>query len=98
MVDLWKKPLEFEWDDGNLHKSRHKHGVSTQEAEGVFYNEPLIIAEDIKHSANEQRYLALGKTHVDRRLSVVFTMRKHHIRIISARPMDRRERSIYEEA
>lgn len=97
MIDLWKKPLEFEWDTGNLHKSWRKHGVSLQEAEGVFFNEPLIMFEDIRHSAQEQRYFALGRTLADRRLSVVFTMRKHQIRIISARPMDRRERKLYEE-
>lgn len=97
MVDLWKKPLEFEWDNGNLHKSRNKHGVLPQEAEEIFYHEPLIIYEDIRHSAQEQRYFVLGKTQADRCLSVVFTMRKQHIRIISARPMDRRERKMYEE-
>ena len=28
--------LEFEWDKGNLNKSRRKHGIATQEAESVF--------------------------------------------------------------
>ncbi len=87
--------ISFDWDDGNLDKSRRKHGVSAQEAEEVFVNTPFIMTTDIKHSINEQRYLALGTTNEGKKLSVSFTMRNKSIRIISARTMSKKELDIY---
>ncbi|MBL6931654.1 MAG: BrnT family toxin, partial [Rhodospirillales bacterium] len=45
----------FQWDQGNARKSTEKHGVSQSEAEQVFFNEPLLIVSDIKHSQPEPR-------------------------------------------
>ncbi len=42
--------------------------------------------------------MALGVTYEGRRLFVAFTIRRSRLRIISARPMSRRERVAYEEA
>ncbi len=90
----------FEWDAGNAYKSNEKHAVSQGEAEEIFFNQPLLIAGDEKHSLEERRYLALGMTSVSRLLSVVFTLRKQAtlIRVVSARPMSRKERAFYEKA
>lgn len=52
----------FEWDAGNARKSEVKHSVSQVEAEEVFFNNPLLISTDDKHSEHESRYMALGKT------------------------------------
>ncbi len=41
----------FEWDEGNSRKSVEKHDVSQAEAEQVFFNEPLLIVEDVSHSS-----------------------------------------------
>ena len=88
--------IQFEWNHGNLHKSWKKHDVSCEEAEQLFTNSPLIIADDAGHSKTEKRFLALGKTDGDRKLLVAFTLRKHSVRIISTRPMNKRERDIYD--
>jgi uncharacterized DUF497 family protein len=90
----------FQWDIGNAYKSNEKHSVSQGEAEEIFFNQPLLIAGDKKHSLEERRYLALGITLVGRLLSVVFTLRKQAtlIRVVSARPMSRKERAFYEKA
>ena len=40
----------FQWDEGNARKSFDKHGVSQSEAEQVFFNEPFLVIEDVKHS------------------------------------------------
>ena len=90
----------FQWDIGNAYKSNEKHAVSQGEAEEIFFNQPLLIAGDEKHSLGERRYLALGITLVGRLLSVVFTLRKRAtlIRVDSARPMSRKERAFYEKA
>ena len=98
MVDL-DKIVDFEWDDGNAHKSFDKHGVSQAEAEQVFFNDQLLLASDIQHSGTEARFQALGKTNDGRLLHVSFTLRqmKTRIRVISARPMNRKERALHEE-
>lgn len=60
-----------------------------------FFHEPVLLAEDAKHSTREPRYLVLGRTAADRRLAVIFTVRRDLVRVISARPMSRKERTLY---
>ena len=86
----------FEWDDGNREKNERKHGVTALECEEVFFNRPVVIARDPWHSQSEERYKALGRTHAKRLLFVALTLRDKKIRVISARPMSRKERLIYE--
>ncbi len=86
----------FEWDDGNIHKNEKKHGFKWTTIEEVFFNEPLLIVEDFKHSMHECRCVALGQNNFGNLLTVVFTIRENHIRVISARAMSKKERSIYE--
>jgi len=87
----------FEWDSGNARKSLDKHAVSQAEAEQLFFNMPLLVAGDARHSGAEMRLHALGKTDADRRLHITFTLRAEgtKIRVISARNMSRKERSVY---
>jgi uncharacterized DUF497 family protein len=89
----------FDWDAGNARKNE-KHGVFAAEIEQVFLNVPLLLAPDVKHSQNEPRLHALGKTDQDRWLHITFTERGNGelIRPISARPMNRKERAVYEQA
>ena len=87
----------FEWDRGNSSKNWIKHQCSRTECEEVFFNKPLLVVSDTKHSQNEIRYHALGKTNQDRMLFLAFTVRSDKIRVISARDMNRKERSIYAE-
>ncbi len=87
--------ISFNWDDGNLHKNRRKHGISTQEAEEIFVNNPFVMMDDFKHSLSEKRYHALGITNEGKKISVCFTIRKQSIRIISARAMSKKELGIY---
>ena len=99
MIDL-QQIVGFEWDDGNHRKSADKHAVRQTEAEGVFFNDPLILVEDLRHSDKEQRFNALGKSSQNRLLHVTFTLRQNGtmIRVIAARDMHRRERKFYEQA
>jgi uncharacterized DUF497 family protein len=87
----------FEWDAGNREKNL-KHGVHASECEQVFFNEPLVILDDPKHSVAEDRLAAYGQTDQGRRLVVVYTQRGNLLRVISARDMNRREREFYEHA
>lgn len=87
----------FEWDAGNREKNL-KHGVHASECEQVFFNAPLVILDDPKHSVAEDRYAAFGQTDQGRRLVVVYTQRGNLLRVISARDMNRKEREYYEHA
>lgn len=88
----------FDWDEGNRDKNWLKHLVSNSESEELFFNLPLIIAADIKHSELEERYFALGQTSNGRLLFVSFTIRMNKIRVISARDMSQKERERYAQA
>ena len=88
----------FDWDEGNQDKNWLKHGVSSGECEELFFNLPLIIADDTKHSELERRHYALGQTNAGRLLFLSFTIRMDKVRVISARDMSRKEREIYGQA
>jgi len=96
MVDVISEPIFFEWDKGNLDKSLKKHGVTNEEAEEVFFDNKSLLTEDIKHSLTEKRYQILGTADSGKLLSVIFTIRRKKVRIISARIMNRKERRFYE--
>jgi uncharacterized protein len=97
MLDLTKLN-GFEWDTANRDKNWDLHQVFWFEAEEVFFHQPLLLYPDPTHSESEDRFYVLGRTAADRRLFVVFTVRKNKIRIISARDMAKKERRIYDEA
>jgi hypothetical protein len=98
MLDL-SQIAGFDWDEGNNRKSVDKHHVTQEEAEQVFLDPRLLIFRDESHSDEENRYHAFGQTAARRRLQVSFTLRRGGslIRVISGRPMSRKERARYEE-
>ena len=96
----WSQVSGFDWDDGNSRKSAKKHNVRHSEAEQIFFNQPLLVLVDEKHSHNESRYHALGITDDTRLLHITFTLRAAGtlLRVISARDMHSKERTIYEQS
>ena len=97
MIDL-SKIEGFEWDNGNQLKNWISHQVSFTECEEVFFNLPLLLSNDVKHSQIEKRYYVLGQTNGKRPLFIAFTIRTNKIRVISARDMSREERQKYAKA
>lgn len=91
------KPLRFDWDESNKYKNWERHRVDFRECEEIFFNKPLKIFYDYKHSQKEDRFTAFGITNKGRKLTVIFTIRKNKIRIISARGQSRKEKKNYEE-
>jgi uncharacterized protein len=98
MIDL-AAVSGFEWDAGNARKSVDKHGVRQMETEQVFFNDPLLLLVDEKHSGAEARFHGLGASNEGRRLHVTFTLRAGGtmIRVISARAMSAKERAAYDQ-
>jgi hypothetical protein len=93
--DLLESCIGFDWDDGNIQKNWERHRVTPEEAEDLFFNEPLVVRSDVAHSQRERRYYALGRTRAGRRLFVAFTVRRNLIRVISVRDMNIREQEAY---
>lgn len=89
--------IGFDWDGGNLLKNEMKHNLKWQIIEEVFFNEPLVLLEDTNHSDKDEcRCVVLGFTNEKQLITVIFTKRKEKIRVISARPMSKKERTFYE--
>ncbi len=90
-------PSRIEWDEAKSAANKKKHGVSFREAQELFVSgvEYLELL-DRAHSVDEDRYIAIGPV-ASGVLFVVFTERDEGdvVRIISARPADRREVALY---
>jgi len=59
-----------------------------EEAEDIFFHQPLVVRSDVRHSKTEKRYYALGQTGAGRRLFLVFSIRRRLIRVILVRDMN----------
>jgi uncharacterized protein len=92
--------VEFDWDEGNLAKCR-KYGVSVAEIE-LALSSPTIVAPDLKHSIDEQRFIAIVRNSSGRPLFIAFTFREKDgqkfIRPVSARYMHKEEADKYEKS
>lgn len=97
MKDIISNCKGFEWNEGNSNKNWHLHRVTDGECEDIFFNLPLIVAADAKHSNRKKRFYALGRTENNRWLFVAFTVRENLIRVVSARDITRREQRKYAE-
>ena len=86
-------PVQFEWDEDKAALNLKKHGVRFETAARVFEDEDRIEFYDSAHSTEEDRYNTIGM--VDNILFVVYTERKNRVRLISARPANSKERSLY---
>ena len=90
--------LQFEWDPNKAARNVEKHHVSFDEAATVFDDPMFITVIDEEHSADEERYITIGRSQRGRLLLVAHTDREGRIRIISARKATRREKKFYAEA
>ncbi len=89
------KKATFEWDEEKDKENQSKHGVSFLTAQHAFLDPHRVIAEDITHSSEENRYYCMGI--VDEGvLTVRFTYRGNVIRIYGAGYW-RKGRKIYED-
>ena len=98
MINDLEQFTGFQWDEGNIDKNLLKHQVQNWQCEQIFFNEPLIILDDPKHSLSEKRWAAFGQTDAGRFLTTIFTKREKLLRVISARDMNRKERVFYEKS
>lgn len=97
VIDLDLSKIEgFDWDKGNLNKNRLKHNVEPTECEEVFFNKPIIILGDEKHSTKkEKRYRIIGISTNGRKIALAITLRRNKIRVIMARDQSAKERGLF---
>ncbi len=84
----------FEWDEEKDRENQSKHNVSFSMAQHSFLDPRRVIAEDITHSEEEERFYCIGQVEGEI-LTVRFTLRANVIRIFGAGYW-RRGRKIYE--
>ena len=89
-----EKP-SFDWDEKKDQDNQAKHGVSFSLAQHAFLDPRRVIAEDVGHSSDENRYYCMGKVG-EGIITVRFTRRGDSIRIIGAGYW-RKGKRIYEE-
>ncbi len=62
----------FEWDEDKDKENQKKHHVSFSKAQYAFLDPHRIIAEDISHSSEENRFYCIGRV-ADGIMTVRFT-------------------------
>jgi hypothetical protein len=93
--------FDFEWDSKKARANFKKHGVSFPLASSVFRDPFAVTIFDDEHSADEDRWVTLGRAQNEQILVVIHACEQVgtelHIRIISARRADPEEVRDYEE-
>jgi uncharacterized protein len=89
------KRATFEWDEEKNKENQSKHGVSFITAQQAFLDPHRVIAEDITHRTDEERYYCMGVVG-EGILTVRFAYRGNVIRIYGAGYW-RKGRKIYED-
>jgi uncharacterized protein len=94
--------IRFEWDPAKADANRRKHKVSFEQARDVFKDAMAFDEPDHREDYGEDRFNRIGMVE-GQLLVVTHTWRVDSdsghdvIRIISARPAERRERKRYHE-
>jgi uncharacterized protein len=89
----------FEWDEAKDLANQTKHGLSFDDALDVF-DDPLRLTRHDRIENGEARWQTIGMMGRHRIILVAHTIRDEDgneiVRIISARPVTKRERRYYE--
>ena len=89
--------MYFEWDENKNKSNIKKHGVSFEDARGVFYDSHARIFSDPDSLVKEDRFLLLGIS-ISLKLLIVchcYREKDEVIRIISARKATKKESTYY---
>ena len=91
--------MKFEWDESKNKKNIAKHNVSFELAESVFDDKNAVYLYDEVHSADEDRFIVIGKEDTLRMEITVCHCYggkdEEVVRIISARKATKKEVNIY---
>ena len=92
--------MNFSWDENKAASNLEKHGISFDEAMLVFADPFLLMNQD-RIENSEMRWQSIGEIEGIAVILVAHTWfdddGEEYIRIISARPADKREKKRYEQ-
>ena len=86
---LLLEPVEFEWHEGKNERNIKKHGITFADAKDIWNGSPVEIARST--ARGEERITVVGELR-GHLIAVTYTERGERIRLISARPANRKER------
>ncbi len=87
---------DFEWDDKKAAENYRKHRVTFEVACFVFDDQAAVDEPDIREESGEVRYNIIGMVR-ERLFFVIYTIREHRCRLISARRAVPHEKKRYHE-
>ena len=93
-ICAYRGPVGFEWDERKAKTNLRKHRIDFADAVGVLEDPLGVTIPD--ENTDEERFVTVGSDFLGRILVVVYTVRGHHVRLISARKATRQERRRYE--
>lgn len=85
------------WDPEKARRNTRKHRVRFADAALVLDDPYALTIRDDGSEPGEERWVTVGADAQGRVLVVVYAYRGEDVRLISARPAERRERDPYEE-
>ena len=88
--------INFEWDPAKAASNLQKHGIDFYDATTVFDDPHRVAVNVTKPEHGEIRYLIVGMMSNGRMASVIYTIRNHRARIISARKVRKNEQRDYD--
>ncbi len=94
-MDFGRERPTFEWDSAKSERALRDRGFDFRYAARIF--DGKIYLPKAITTRSEMRYLSIGRVD-DHVITIVWTPRRGRIRIISARPASRKERSAYAQA
>jgi hypothetical protein len=86
--------MDFEWDPHKNLINLKKHQISFEEAVEIF-SRPTFTFTDDQKAYGEVRKISIGQLQSQIVIVVVHATRQQHLRIISARPANSKERRAY---
>ena len=87
--------MDFDWDFSNLeHIARHK--IEPEEAEEAVDDPEAVSYAAHRGPRGQVRFALIGETTTGRLLIVVLEPRGEQVRVVTARPAGKEERSRYE--
>jgi uncharacterized DUF497 family protein len=87
--------LRFAWDSEKAASNLRKHGVSFEEGRTIFADSDEVMLPDPDHSAEEERYISIGRAANGEVMLACYTEFDELIRLISVRRAAPAEIQIY---
>ena len=94
------RDFHFDWDTHKARSNLRKHGVSFEDAVGVFRDPFALTIFDEAHSVDEERWVTLGEINGNLLVILAHTWQDDNanvfVRLISARPATTHEIKQYQ--